>query len=53
LFESLVEPGTDLFGRQLRPLPLFTGDDDTGCGDTGETGETEKLPAVHEQETLP
>ncbi len=53
LFEPLVKPGTDLFGRQLRTLPLLTGDDDTGCGDTGETGETEKLPAVHEQETLP
>jgi len=50
LFEPLVEPGTDLFGRQLRPLPLFTGDDDTGCGDTGETGEAENFPAVHEQE---
>jgi len=53
LFEPLVQPGTDLFGRQLRTLPLLTGDDDTGCGDTGKTGETEKLPAVHEQETLP
>jgi hypothetical protein len=51
-----VKPGTDLLGRQLRPLPLLTGDDDTGCrdtGETGETGETENLPEVHEQETLP
>jgi hypothetical protein len=48
-----VKARTDLLGGQLRPLPLFTGDDDTGCPDTGETGETENLPEVHEQETLP
>ena len=48
-----MKPGTDLLGGQLRPLPLLTGDDDTGCRDTGETGEAEKLPEVHEQETLP
>jgi hypothetical protein len=45
-----VQPGTDLLGRQLSPLPLLTGDDDTGRRNTGET---ENLPAVHEQETLP
>jgi hypothetical protein len=48
-----VKPGTDLLGRQLRPVPLLTRDDDTGCRDTGQTGETENLPEVHEQETLP
>jgi hypothetical protein len=48
-----MQPGTDLLGRQLRPLPLLTGDDDTSCRDTGETGDTENLPKVHEQETLP
>jgi len=48
-----VKPGTNLLRRQLRPLPLFTGDDDTGCRDTGDTGETGNLPEVHEQETLP
>jgi len=48
-----VKPGTDLLGRQLRPVPLLTGDDDTGGRDTGETGETENLPEVHEEETLP
>jgi len=53
LLKPLVKPGTDLLGRQLRPLPLLTGDDDTGSRDTGETGETENLPEVHEQETLP
>jgi hypothetical protein len=53
LLESLMQPGTDLLGRQLRPLPLLTGDDDTSCSDTGETSETENLPKVHEQETLP
>jgi hypothetical protein len=47
-----VQPGTDLLGRHLRPLPLLTGDDDTGGRDTGETGETENLQEVHEQETL-
>jgi hypothetical protein len=47
-----VKPGTDLLGRQLRALPLFAGDDDTGCRDTGDTGETENLPDLHEQETL-
>ena len=55
LLEPLVKPGTDLLGRQLRPLPLLTGDDGTGCrdtGDTGETGETENLPEVHDEETF-
>ena len=47
-----MKPGADLLGRQLRPLPLLTSDDDTGRRDTGETGETESLPEVHEQETL-
>jgi len=45
-----VKPGTDLFGWQLRPLSLFTSDDDTGSRNTGEAGETENLPEVHEQE---
>jgi hypothetical protein len=53
LFEPLVKPRTDLLGRQLCPLPLLAGDDDTGCRDTGQTGKTEYLPEVHEQETLP
>jgi hypothetical protein len=34
-------------------LPLLTRDDDTGCRDTRDTGETENLPEVHEQEILP
>jgi hypothetical protein len=48
-----VKPGTDLLGRKLGPLPLLAGDDDTSCRDTGDTGETENLPEVHEEETLP
>jgi len=48
-----VKTRTDLVGGQLRTLPLFTGDDDTSGPDTGETGETENLPEVHEQETFP
>ena len=48
-----MKPGTNLLGRQLRSLPLLAGDDDTSCRDTGETGEAENLPEVHEQETLP
>jgi hypothetical protein len=51
--KPLVKARTDLLGGQLCPLPLFTDDDDTGCPDTSETGETENLPEVHEQETLP
>jgi hypothetical protein len=47
-----VKSGTDLLRRQLRPLPLLTRDDDTAGRDTGETGQTENLPEVHEQETL-
>jgi hypothetical protein len=47
-----VKPGADLLGCQLRPLPLLTGDDDTGGRNTGDTGETENLPEVHEQETF-
>jgi hypothetical protein len=48
-----VKPGTDLLRLQLCPLSLLTGDDDTGSRDTGKTGDTENLPEVHEQETLP
>jgi len=48
-----VKPGTDLLGLKLRALPLLTGDDDTGCRDSCETGQTGSLPEVHEQETLP
>jgi hypothetical protein len=33
-------------------LSLLTGDDDTGGRDTCDTGETENLPEVHDQETL-
>jgi hypothetical protein len=53
LLEPLVKPGTDILGCQQRPLPLLSGDDDTGRRDTGDTGQTENLPGVHEQETLP
>ncbi len=52
LLEPLVEASTDLLGRQLRPLPLLTDDDDTRSGDTGEAGETDSFPEVHDQETL-
>jgi hypothetical protein len=48
-----VKPGTDLLGRQLRPLPLLTGDDGTSGRDTGETGNTQNLPELHEQGTFP
>jgi hypothetical protein len=48
-----VKPGTDLLGCKLRPLPLITGDDDTGSRDTRDTSKTQNLPEVHEQETLP
>jgi hypothetical protein len=34
-------------------LPLLTGDDDTGGCNTGNAGETESFPEIHEQETLP
>lgn len=52
LLKPLVKPGPDLVRRQLRALPLLTGDDDSGCRDTGETGKTNNLPEVHEQEHL-
>lgn len=52
LRQPLVKPGTDLLGRQLGPLPLLTGNDDTGCRHTGEAGETENLPDLHKQETF-
>ena len=45
-----MKPGTNLLGRQLTPLPLFTGDDDTCGRNTGETSETENLPEIHDQE---
>jgi hypothetical protein len=48
-----VKPGTDLLGCKLRPLPLITGDDDTGSRHTRDTSKTQNLPEVHEQETLP
>ena len=48
-----MKPGTDLLGSELRPLALFTRDDDTGCRDTGHTGQTDNLPEIHDQETLP
>jgi hypothetical protein len=47
-----VKPGTDILGRQQCPLPLVAGDDDTGGRDTGDPGETEYFPDVHERETL-
>jgi len=47
-----VKAGTDVFGGQLCPLPLLTGDDDTCCRDTGNTGQTDSFPEVHEQETF-
>ena len=50
LLQPLMKPGTDLLGRQLSPLPLFTGDDDTCGRNTGETSETENLPEIHDQE---
>jgi hypothetical protein len=53
LLEPLVKPGTNLLGLKLRALPLLTGDDDTGCRDSRETGQTSGLPEIHEQETLP
>jgi hypothetical protein len=52
LLEALVKAGPDLLGGQLCPLPLLSGDDDTGGRDTCDTGETENLPEVHDQETL-
>ena len=52
LLEPLVEASTDLLGSQLRPLPLLADDDDTRSGDTGEAGETDSFPEVHDQETL-
>ena len=47
-----MKAGPDLLGSQLCPLPLLTGDDDTGCRNTSDTGETENLPEIHEQETF-
>lgn len=52
MFEPFVEASTDLLGRQLRPLPLLADDDDTRSGDTGEAGQTDSFPEVHDQETL-
>ena len=48
-----MKPAADLLGLELRALPLLTCDDDTGCRDAGETGDTESFPDIHEQETLP
>ncbi len=50
--QPFMKPGTNLLGRQLTPLPLFTGDDDTCGRNTGETSETENLPEIHDQEPL-
>jgi len=47
-----VKPGPYLLGRQLCPLPLLTGDDDTSGRNPGDTGKTDYLPEVHEQETF-
>jgi hypothetical protein len=47
-----VQAGPDLFGSQLCPLPLLTGDDDTGGSDTGDTGQTENLPEVHDRSSF-
>jgi hypothetical protein len=47
-----VKAGPDLLRGQLCSLPLLSGDDDTGGRDTCDTGETENLPEVHDQETL-
>jgi hypothetical protein len=44
-----MKPGTDLLRGQLCPLPLLTGDDDTSSRDTGDAGETENLPEVHDR----
>ena len=52
LLEALVKAGPDLLGGQLCPLPLLSGDDDTCGRNTCDTGETENLPEVHDQETL-
>ena len=52
LLQPLMKPRTDLLGRQLSPLPLFTGDDDTCGRNTGQTSETENLPEIHDQEPL-
>jgi len=52
LLEALVKAGPDLFGGQLCPLPLLSGDDDTGGRNTCDAGKTENLPEVHDQETL-
>ena len=49
LLEALVKPGSDVVRRQLRPLALLTRDDDTGCRDAGDTGETKNLPDVHDR----
>jgi len=52
LLEPLVKPGPDLLGGQLCPLPLLTGDDDTGCRDARDTGQTENLPEVHDRSSF-
>jgi hypothetical protein len=38
LLKALVKAGPDLLGGQLCPLPLLSGDDDTGGRDTCDTG---------------
>lgn len=53
LAQPLVQPCPDLVRPQLCPLPLLTGDDDTACCHAGQPGETENLPEVHDQGTLP
>ena len=52
LLEALVEPRTDVVGGELRTLAPVPGDDDSGGGDTGQAGDTQDLPELHEQESL-
>jgi hypothetical protein len=44
-----MQPGANLIRRECLPATLVTNDDHTGCGDTGQTGQAEKFPVLHEQ----
>jgi len=45
----LVQSVLDLLGREVGPLALVAGDDDSCGGHAGETGESEYLPDLHEE----
>jgi hypothetical protein len=49
---ALDQAGPDLVGRQLRAPALVAGDDGPGGGNSGEPGEAEHLPQLHDATIL-